>query len=326
VVKAHPKHPHTSDLVAEAITRAAQKSGMPEGVFLHVHGEVEEGQALVKHPLTKAIGFTGSFRGGKALYDLAQQRPEPIPVFAEMSSINPVVILPEIMKQQGEAIANTLAQSMLLGAGQFCTSPGLVIGVEGKEMDAWMLHFTKLVNQAPEQAMLNEDIAQNFRLTARHLLEQVGVKRFSDRLPNDSGVMGIPLVSSVSGRDFMANEQLQEEVFGSSTLLVTCANLHDVKEVVGRIRGQLTATVWGEEQEIAETEIIELLSERAGRIIINGVPTGVEVCAAQMHGGPFPATTDARFTAVGPDAIYRFLRPLAFQNFPNSLLPDCLKR
>ncbi|HCZ36016.1 MAG TPA: aldehyde dehydrogenase (NADP(+)) [Cytophagales bacterium] len=327
IVKAHPAHLETSKLVATAIEKAAIKTGMPQGVFQHVHGEgFEIGQALVKHPFTKAVGFTGSLAGGKALFDLANKRAEPIPVFAEMSSINPVVLLPETLSRDAAKTASSLAASITLGVGQFCTNPGLIIAIEDETLNSFIQALASEIQKAVPGTMLHQGIADNYSKRLTQTLAQKGVKTEGQTTTQGNNAQGTPLVASVSADIFLQNPTLSEEVFGPFSLIVKCKNLEELTKVVSRGHGQLTATIIGDEAEINKHKVlINVLIEKAGRLIINGVPTGVEVCPAQMHGGPFPATTDSRFTAVGTDAIKRFVRPVAFQNFPESLLPDELK-
>lgn len=327
IVKAHPAHVATSHLVASAIERAARKSGMPEHVFQHVHGAgFEVGQALVKHPLTKAVGFTGSLSGGKALFDLANQRPEPIPVFAEMSSINPVILLPETLSRDAAKTASTLAASITLGVGQFCTNPGLIIAIDNDALHSFIAALSTEIQKVLPATMLHQGIADNYAQKLKQALAQKGVTVEGRSSVNGNASQGTPLVASVSAATFLANPTLAEEVFGPFSLIVKCKDIHELHAVVKKGHGQLTSTVIGDELEVSKHRgLFDLLTEKAGRLIINGVPTGVEVCPSQMHGGPYPATTDSRFTAVGTDAIKRFARPVAFQNFPESLLPAELK-
>lgn len=330
IVKAHPAHAKTSALVAGAINKAMTKTGMPKGVFQHLHGaSFEVGQALVRHPYTQAVGFTGSFAGGKALFDLANQRKNPIPVFAEMSSINPVILLPESLGKNFEATARMLAGSMTLGVGQFCTNPGLVLAVEGEGLSHFVNALTGEIGKSLPGEMLHEGIAANYVKKMAEALAQKGVvlegqaEQESTKGHKDQGR---PTVASVQATVFLKNPSLAEEVFGPFSLIIRCKDVHELSVVVNHLHGQLTASVIGEEQEIAKhSNLTNILVEKAGRLIVNGVPTGVEVCPSQNHGGPFPATTDSRFTAVGTDALRRFVRPVAYQNFPDSLLPDELK-
>ena len=327
IVKAHPAHTGTSELVAKAIFTAIEKTGMPKGVFQHLHGAgFEVGQALVKNPLTKAVGFTGSLAGGKALFDLANQRPEPIPVFAEMSSINPVILLPETLARDAAKTAATLAGSITLGVGQFCTNPGLILAIEGAGLDQFIKSLITEIEKAIPATMLHQGIADNYSKKLKNALAQKGVKVEASASAEGTSAQGRPTVASVSASDFLKNPALAEEVFGPFSLIVLCKDMKELNTVVNHAHGQLTASIIADESEILNHKnLINSLVEKAGRLVINGVPTGVEVVAAQNHGGPFPSTTDSRFTAVGTDAIKRFVRPLSFQNFPDALLPDELK-
>jgi 2,5-dioxopentanoate dehydrogenase len=327
IVKAHPAHAKTSALVARAIHSAAQKTGMPAGVFQHVQDAgFEIGQALVKHPFTKAVGFTGSLAGGKALFDLANHRLEPIPVFAEMSSINPIILLPETLSRDAVKTAAMLAGSITLGVGQFCTNPGLIIAIDNEALQNFIAALSTEFQKALPGTMLHQGIADNYSKRLTHTLAQKGVSVEGKSSAQGNTTQGTPLVASVAAETFLGNPSLAEEVFGPFSLVVKCKSIDELHTVVNRGHGQLTSTIIGDEAEVSKhSALINVLVEKAGRLIINGVPTGVEVCPAQMHGGPFPATTDSRFTAVGADAIKRFARPVAFQNFPESLLPAELK-
>lgn len=327
IVKAHPAHPGTSLLVATAVTKAAGRTGMPNAVFQHLFGaSFEVGQALVKHPLTKAVGFTGSLAGGKALFDLANQRPEPIPVFAEMSSINPVVLLPQSLQTGFAKTASMLASSITLGVGQFCTNPGLILAVEGEGLNSFGAALAAEIKKSAPGTMLHQGIADNYATRSQRTLTQQGITVEAQSNEAGDAAQGRPMIVSVSAKEFFKNPLLAEEVFGPFSMIVKCADRNELHTVANLLHGQLTCSVMGSEEEIAEYEsMINVLVEKAGRLIINGVPTGVEVCPSMNHGGPFPATTDSRFTAVGTDAIKRFARPVAFQNFPNALLPDELK-
>ncbi len=327
IVKAHPAHAETSQLVANAISKAIEKTGMPRGVFQHVHGaSFEAGQTLVKHPLTKAVGFTGSLAGGKALFDLANQRAEPIPVFAEMSSINPVILLPETLTRDAEKTAEKLAGSITLGVGQFCTNPGLIIAVEGDGLNRFIGTLSSEIKKALPAAMLHQGIADNYSKRLAQSLEQKGVKVEGSSSSEGSASQGRPLVASVGADEFMKNPSLAEEVFGPFSLIVRCKNSDELHTVVNRTHGQLTASVLADEAELVKhSTLLNILIEKAGRLVVNGVPTGVEVCPSMHHGGPFPSTTDSRFSSVGSDAIKRFVRPVSFQNFPDSILPAELK-
>ncbi len=330
IVKAHPAHAKTSELVAKAIFKAMQSTGMPKGVFQHLHGAgFEVGQALVKHSRVKAVGFTGSFAGGKALFDLANQRQEPIPVFAEMSSINPVVLLPDSLEKNSKATATLLAGSIALGVGQFCTNPGLILAVEGKGLEQFITELSTEISKAVPGLMLHEGIAANYVKKMAEALAQKGVKlevQATTESSQGDKNQGRPTVASAPAAEFLKNPSLAEEVFGPFSLIIRCKDMAELNSVVSHVHGQLTSSVIGEESEVSKhPSLLNILTEKAGRLIINGVPTGVEVCPSQNHGGPFPATTDSRFTAVGTDALKRFARPVAYQNFPDALLPDELK-
>ncbi len=327
IVKAHPAHPRTSTLVAGAISKAMQKTGMPQGVFQHVYGAAfEVGHVLVQHPLTKAVGFTGSLAGGRALYDLACRRPDPIPVFAEISSINPVILLPETLKRHTAAIAARLADSITLGVGQFCTNPGLIIALDDEGLESFIRQLAAAIEVSLPGTMLHTGIAENYHNRLSRALAQKGVKVEAAAQQEGTAEQGRPLIASVSAEEFLKNPLLAEEVFGPFSLIVRCPTREDFNRVINNLHGQLTATLQGDEDEIKQhPAVLNRLIEKAGRLIVNGVPTGVEVCPSMMHGGPYPATSDSRFTAVGRDAIRRFARPVAFQNFPESLLPDELK-
>lgn len=327
IVKAHPAHSGTSDLVASAIQKAIEKTGMPKNVFQHLHGQsFETGQALVKHTHTKAVGFTGSLAGGKALFDLANQRPDPIPVFAEMSSINPVILLPESLEKDFEKTATLLASSITQGVGQFCTNPGLIIAIENDGLNKFIQKLSEEIKKVQPGKMLHQGIADNYHKRLSQTLAQHGIKIEGESVQKSESNQGQSLVASVEAPEFLKNILLAEEVFGPFSLIVKCKDISALHAVVSHIHGQLTTSIIANEGEIgAHKNLINTIIEKAGRLIINGVPTGIEVCPSMQHGGPYPSTTDSRFTAVGTDAIKRFVRPVAFQNFPDSLLPDELK-
>ncbi len=327
IVKAHPAHANTSQLVADAIHKAMTSAGIPRGVFQHLHGSsFAVGQALVTHTLTKAVGFTGSFAGGKALFDLAVQRKEPIPVFAEMGSVNPVILLPETLEKDFASTAEKLASSVTQGVGQFCTNPGLIFAVEGKGLDSFVNSLAGAIRKVAPATMLHPGISTNYRAKLKSTLDQRGVMLEAEAEAEASELQGRPAVASVPAAEFVMNPDLAEEVFGPFSLVVKCANTSELSRVVSSVRGQLTSTVVGSAEEIARhSALINILIEKAGRLIINGVPTGVEVNSSMQHGGPFPATTDSRFSSVGPDAICRFTRPVSLQGFPGMLLPEELQ-
>lgn len=327
VVKAHNSHLQTNELVSDAIAKAAEKTGMPDGVYSSLAGEgFELGTTLVKHPKTKAVAFTGSLGGGMALYKMAIERDEPIPVFAEMGSINPVIFLPEKLKAEANDLAKTYAGSITLGVGQFCTNPGLLIGIEGAELDQFCDTLANEISASAAATMLNEGIAKSYSKNKETSLTQNGVKLISSNNGETPRNGANAAVARVSAIDFLSNPNLQHEVFGPYSLVVTCQDQSQLDEVIAQLTGQLTITFMGSEKDFVSFEKqIQAAEKKTGRLIYNGVPTGVEVCASMQHGGPFPAATDSRFTSVGSDAIKRFARPVAFQNAPQFLLPVELK-
>ncbi|MBI3138690.1 MAG: aldehyde dehydrogenase (NADP(+)) [Sphingobacteriales bacterium] len=331
IVKAHPAHPKTSGIIAAAINRAAEKTGMPKGIFAHVTGiSFEVGKALVTHAHCKAVGFTGSFAGGKQLFDWANQRPEPIPVFAEMGSVNPVFLLPDQLKQSAHEIANQYAASITLGVGQFCTNPGLLIGIESDSLQTFVHDLGKAIQQSLPGIMLHQGIADAFANKREEALMQENVHLVAESLlaanDGESQRTGLPTIATVDGKTFLRNPLLHKEVFGPYSLVVRCADQWEMLQVARHLEGQLTATLMATPADIIRNrELLEAIKNICGRFILNGVPTGVEVCLSMQHGGPFPATTDSRFSSVGADAIKRFARPLSFQNWPDELLPEELK-
>ncbi|WP_224484991.1 aldehyde dehydrogenase (NADP(+)) [Robertkochia aurantiaca] len=327
IVKGHPYHAATSEKVAHCISKAITETGLPLGTFSHLHSSGHKvGEKLVLHEGIKAVGFTGSFKGGKSLKELAQKRSTPIPVYAEMGSVNPVVMLPGAWENDSEHWASLLAGSVSLGCGQFCTNPGLIIAPDSQHTDTFAKSLASRLENAGRQTMLHPNIKRTYESDKELLSLQKGVSVITDKGKAPDSNDGIPAFFSVSGRDFLLNEILDNEVFGPSSLLIRCTDIQEMESVVDKLEGQLTATVIGTEQSVAEHKnLISKLQARTGRIIFNGVPTGVEVCAAMHHGGPYPATTDDKFTSVGHDAIYRWLRPLSYQDWPDSLLPAELK-
>jgi alpha-ketoglutaric semialdehyde dehydrogenase len=327
VFKAHPAHPGTSELVGLAIQRAVQKTGMPDGTFSMINGRsTEVGMALVRHPLIKAIGFTGSFYGGKALFDEANKRPEPIPVYAEMGSTNPVFILPRILKERREKIAQDLAASVTLGVGQFCTNPGLVFTEQSEDENTFRTDLSKQVTGISAGVMLTAGIQSNYQKGIEKLKSVEGVDVLASGQNEGEGVRGTPHLLHTNATLFLEKHELEEEVFGPSTLTVTADNKQQLLQAAEKLGGHITATILGTEEDLQEyTELINILEQKVGRLLLNGYPTGVEVCHSMVHGGPFPATTDSRTTSVGTLAIHRFTRPVCYQNFPQSLLPAELK-
>ena len=325
VVKAHPGHMATAELTAGAISRAVAKSPFPDGVFNLIFG-TDIGAELVQHPAIQAVGFTGSLRGGKALQQLAQQRPQPIPVFAEMSAVNPLIMLPEALRQQPQALARALSASFTLGAGQFCTKPGLVLAIRSEALELFKQSLKTSVAAIEPQTMLNPQTLYHYR----EKLEQVdGHPDFSPLAAGKgaSSFQAQARVYQVSLSTLLAKDVLlQEEIFGPVTLLVEVGDERELEDAVHALQGQLTATLHAEaDDSVLAARLLPLLSEKAGRVLFNGYPTGVEVCDAMVHGGPWPATTDARGTSVGTLAIERFMRPVCLQSAPAPLLPPALR-
>lgn len=326
VVKAHPSHLGTNALVAAAISRAIEKCNLPKGIFSSLNGEISVGQKLVQHPLIKAVGFTGSHKGGKALVDLASKRKEPIPVFAEMGSTNPVFILPDTLAKNTKELAATMANSVNLGAGQFCTNPGILVLEKGAAANLFLAELKTTFAQLQPATMLNEGIHQAYEINKTACLKEQGVFNYFQSESKAENWEGNPAFATVSAKNFLKNEQLHQEVFGPFTLLVLCEDNKELLEVANNLSGQLTASLFGETEELQKAStLIDALSQKAGRVIFNEVPTGVAVCPAMHHGGPYPATSSGFHTSVGMDAIKRFVRPVAFQNTPESLLPAALK-
>ena len=324
VFKAHSGHMATAEWVADAIIRAAEASGMPAGVFNMIFGG-GVGEALVKHPAIQAVGFTGSLKGGRALCDMAAARPQPIPVFAEMSSINPVIVLPQALQARAETIARDLTASVVQGCGQFCTNPGLVIGLASPAFTAFTQQVAQLIGDQPAQTMLNAGTLGSYGKGLEKLLAHPGVEHLAGN--PQAGNQAQPQLFKADVRLLIdGDEVLQEEVFGPTTVFVEVADRAQLSAALHGLHGQLTATIIGELNDLQQfAELTPLLEQKVGRILLNGYPTGVEVCDAMVHGGPYPATSDARGTSVGTLAIDRFLRPVCFQNYPDSLLPDALK-
>jgi alpha-ketoglutaric semialdehyde dehydrogenase len=327
ICKSHPMHAGTGEMVSGAIIRAAQKTNMPEGVFSNLNSSgIEVGIELVTHPDVKAVGFTGSIQGGRALYDLAAQREEPIPVFAEMGSINPVVLLPQAAQNRGENLAKTYAGSITLGTGQFCTNPGLILGIKGDALTNFINVLSTVIVKLEPSCMLHPTIIGNYERNKQTALQQDGLTVKADFNNSVAVNHARQTIVTVEGETFLQNTTLHQEVFGPFSMVVACEDATQLEKIISQLEGQLTGTVLGEEQELQNySNVIEALQNRVGRIIYNGVPTGVEVCPAMLHGGPYPSSTDSRFTAVGIHAIKRWVRPFSFQSWPNDLLPAELK-
>ena len=324
VFKAHSGHMATAERVADAILRAAEQTGMPKGVFNMIYG-AGVGETLVKHPAIQAVGFTGSLKGGRALCDMAAARPQPIPVFAEMSSINPVLVLPEALQVRGEQIARELVASVVQGCGQFCTNPGLVIGLRSPQFSAFTAQLSRLMAAQPGQTMLNAGTRASYEKGVRALLEHPGIRHLAGQ-EHSSNQAQPQLFQADFSLLLEGDPLLQEEVFGPTTIVVEVADSAELHAALASLHGQLTATLIGEPHDLETyAGLLVLLEQKVGRVLFNGYPTGVEVCDAMVHGGPYPATSDARGTSVGTLAIDRFLRPVCYQNCPDSLLPQVLQ-
>ncbi|MBC3302959.1 aldehyde dehydrogenase (NADP(+)) [Pseudomonas sp. SWRI18] len=324
VFKAHPGHMATAEWVASAIIRAAEQTQMPAGVFNMIYGGTV-GAWLVQHPAIKAVGFTGSLKGGRALCDMAAARPEPIPVFAEMSSVNPILVLPKALKARGAKIAAELSASVVQGAGQFCTKPGLLIGIRSPEFDTFLDALTQQVNAQTPHTLLNAGGLCNYSDGLSRLHQHPQIHHRAGQ--SQAGSQAHPQLFEADAELLINNDELlQHEVFGPVIVVVAVKDRQQLQQALQGLQGQLTATLIAEPTDLeAFAELIPVLELKAGRLLLNGYPTGVEVCDAMVHGGPYPATSDARGSSVGTLSINRFLRPICFQNYPDSLLPDALK-
>jgi NADP-dependent aldehyde dehydrogenase len=327
IVKAHHAHPGTSELVGRAVRSAVAECGLPEGVFSLLYGSGSSvGAALVADPRIKAVGFTGSRGGGQALMKIANARPEPIPVYAEMSSINPVLVLPHALASRGEAIAKAFIASLTLGAGQFCTNPGLLLGAEGAALDGFVGKVAENLGAAPSQTMLTPGINQAYRGGVEKLAKNSCVKTVARGQAPAGPNAGQAAFFSTDAKSFIADHALRDEVFGSSSLLVRCPDVDTMRGILESLEGQLTVTLQMDPEDMDYARaLLPVLERKAGRLLVNGFPTGVEVAHAMVHGGPYPSTSDGRSTSVGSLAINRFLRPVCYQDFPQGLLPEALR-
>ncbi|MBB3586303.1 aldehyde dehydrogenase (NADP(+)) [Sphingomonas sp. BK481] len=327
VVKGHPAHPATGAMVAGAIASAVAACGLPKGVFSHLVGPGNDlGSTLVQDPRIAAVGFTGSRAGGLALVKLAQARDVPIPVYAEMSSINPVVLLPEALKARGAALGMAFVGSLTMGAGQFCTNPGLVLAIEGDGLDAFVAAAATALPDAPAATMLTGGIHAAYQKGVEALAGHDAVKTIAQGKVGEGVAQGQAAFFESTAAQFLRDKALGHEVFGASSLLVRCADENELHAVLRAAEGQLTATIQMDAGDAGmASRLIPLLERKAGRILANGWPTGVEVAHAMVHGGPFPATSDGRTTSVGSLAIDRFLRPVSYQNLLPELLPACVR-
>jgi alpha-ketoglutaric semialdehyde dehydrogenase len=328
IVKGHPGHPGTGELIAKAIVDAIAAAGLPAGMFGFLQGTTNDlGRALVEHPLTAAVAFTGSLRGGRALFDAANLRPRPIPVYAEMGSVNPVFLLPGAVAERGAQIAEGYIQSVSLGVGQFCTNPGMVLGVADADFKSFLEATSAAAAKVAPATMLHGGIHGAFEKGVDRLASVPGVEpvaasaTLADAAKHQAAVRIFAASAALAGR-----EELRDEVFGPASVVLRCKNIEEMYEVARNLDCHLTATIHGTEAELLEhAGLVRILKRKVGRLIFNGFPTGLEVCPSMHHGGPYPATTHSHFTSIGQAAIYRFTRPICYQGFPESALPPELK-
>ncbi|TXS90247.1 aldehyde dehydrogenase (NADP(+)) [Parahaliea maris] len=327
VVKAHPAHPGTSEMVALALCAAVRKCELPVGVFsLLFDSGIAVGQSLVSHPGIRAVGFTGSFAAGMALKKIADQREQPIPVYAEMGSVNPVFLFPEALQARGEELARGFAASVTLGAGQFCTNPGLAFAVRSPALESFVATLAEAIAEVPAQTMLTSAIQGTYASAAAELEASDGVECVAAGLTDATGSAAEARLLTTTAARFLADRVLSHEIFGPCSLLVVCESEQDFLRLAQEMEGQLTVTLQLDDGDLPlAARLLPVLEDKAGRILCNGFPTGVEVCHAMVHGGPFPASSDGASTSVGSMAIRRFLRPVCYQNFPPELLPEALQ-
>ncbi|MCI5084279.1 MAG: aldehyde dehydrogenase (NADP(+)), partial [Rhodovulum sp.] len=324
VVKGHPAHPGTGEIVAEAIKAAIEKTGMPAGVFSLIQGNTNDlSAALVNHPLINAVGFTGSLGAGRALFDMCAARPTPIPFFGELGSVNPMFLLPSTMSERGAEMAAGWAGSLTMGVGQFCTNPGVVVAIDSPETDAFIAAATEALSAVGAQTMLTEGIANAFRAGRDRI---AGTKGVREVLTSTCDLRNAtPYLFATTGAEWLANHALGHEVFGPLGLIVRVADADEMRAVARSLDGQLTCTLMMQDDDTdLARALMPVLERKAGRVLVNGYPTGVEVCDAMVHGGPYPASTNFGATSVGTLAIRRFLRPVCYQNLPDALLPTDL--
>ncbi|TDV16511.1 aldehyde dehydrogenase (NADP(+)) [Paraburkholderia caballeronis] len=327
VVKAHPAHLGTSELVGRAIQKAVADVGLPEGVFSLVIGEGNAvGEALVAHPAIKAVGFTGSRRGGLALSAISARRREPIPVYAEMSSINPTLVLPAALAARGDALATAFVDSLTLGVGQFCTNPGLVLAIDGPDLKRFAETAAAALAQKQSQTMLTAGIAAAYDDGVNTRAQTAGVEQIAQGAASAAPGGARPVLFRAAAELLIGTPSLEDEIFGPTSLIVACRDEAELARVLEHLEGQLTATLLIDPADYPLAgRLLPILERKAGRILANGFPTGVEVCHAMVHGGPFPATSDSRTTSVGTMAIERFLRPVCYQDLPAELLPAAVQ-
>lgn len=325
VVKGHPAHPGTAEIVAQAIAAAIAAEGIDAGVFSLIQGNTTAlGAALVQHPLVTAVGFTGSLGGGRALFDLCAARPVPVPFYGELGSVNPVFLLPAALSARGEAIARGWAGSLTMGAGQFCTNPGVVVAIAGADADAFVAAAKEALGAIPAQVMLTDGIADAYRRGRDRVAATAGVREVLTTVCDRRNAT--PYLFETTGDDWLSNHALGEEVFGPLGLIVRVGDAAQMEAVARSLEGQLTCTLQMDADDTAlARRLMPVLERKAGRVLANGFPTGVEVCEAMVHGGPYPASTNFGATSVGTMAIRRWLRPVSYQNIPDTLLPDELR-
>lgn len=324
IAKAHPAHPGTSELFGVAIAKAVESTGLPAGIFSLLHGRGHEmGLAMVRHPHVKAVAFTGSLRGGRALFDAAVARPEPIPVYAEMGSTNPVFLLPGALKNDSEGIAQGYLQSVNLGVGQFCTNPGVVFGFKGDDLQSFKAASGKIAEGVAPATMLHPGISEAFYGGVHRIEQTAGVDVVGKTAAaTEVDTQATCAIFSTDIETLTETPHLMEEVFGPTSIVVGCNTSEEMEALAESLEGHLSATVHGTPEDLAaNTKLLSILQKKVGRIIINGYPTGIEVCAAMHHGGPYPATTDSHYTSIGTGSILRYGRPVCFQNYPDELLP-----
>lgn len=329
VVKAHPGHPGTCEMIGRAILAALRKTGLPAGSFSLIHGRgTDVGMALVRHPLTRAVAFTGSLRGGRALFDAAVSRPEPIPFYAEMGSVNPVFVLPGALKERAPKIAEAYITSVNMGVGQFCTNPALVLGLKGAELGEFMASIAALAAKVAPASMLHRGIWEAFEAgtTAWGGISGLRLAGASETAPNPDATQAACRIYTTTLEVLEKHEELKHEVFGPCSIITECVSLDDMLRFARGLEGQLTASIHGTEQDLRDfAPLIRVLERKVGRIIFNGFATGIEVCPSMHHGGPYPATTHSFFTSIGTASIYRFVRPVCYQNLPDFALPELLQ-
>jgi NADP-dependent aldehyde dehydrogenase len=329
VVKAHPGHPGTCEMLGEVVVRALQKCNMPAGAFSLLHGRsTEVGMAMVKHPVARAVAFTGSLIGGRALFYAACSREEPIPFYGEMGSVNPVFLLPGALKQRAKQIAEGYVQSVTMGVGQFCTNPGLVFGLDSAELSEFIDSSAGFAQQFAPSTMLHAGICHAFHAGVDRLAKTPGVKlaAHSNAKADLKAAQASAVLFVTDGANYEAQHSLNEEVFGPTSVISRCSSAEQLYRIAEKLQGSLTATIHGTPEDLAYfAPLVRTLEKKVGRIIFNGFPTGIEVCSAMHHGGPYPATTHSFFTSIGTASIYRFVRPVAYQGFPDAALPPELQ-